>query len=660
MTAAAELRATSGVAPTPALAGVVAVAAALGALSAVGVLPVACSVAISALGLAGALALSGRAFGTALAWAWAACCVAVVGGCLVVVIAGEGWRRGQGDLLLAAGVVAAMALADVPRWGHARRARSGLAFSLALLAVAFSVTGETSERLVGPFVVWAAGAAVVLVAARRAPTPLTVQGSSRAGPEAAARGRRDGMAVAGAALVVVLVALPWLAQQGLGRISPDRFERLAGRAVGPGGDALRYDDELDTGDRGVPGDEVVLRVRADAPDFWRAQTFDVWDGRAWSTSGAPSPEPPTPDGAPFVQEVRVEAWTDLVVAAYRPARVRLPDGVAARPAPGEGVRAVPGLAAGDRYVVESHRPEVTVELLRQHDPLAAVPSRALRPFLELPDDVPPRVTALARDVAGDAPTAYDAVVALERWLGDNTTYTLDIPPLPAGADGVEQFLFVDRRGFCNQIAASLTVMARSLGIPARVATGYVPGERDRVTGEWVVRSSDAHAWVEVWFPGLGWQGFDPTAEVPLSGEEAPGPLAWWRLVLGAAAAAGAALGAVVLLRRRRASATRPWPQQLVARLEAEGARRARARAPHETLAEYADALVAGPLPDGRLREVAAALAAAAFSGQPAPPGARARAEALLDAVLVDHPVPSARPRVRAAAGSPAGGGQGDG
>jgi hypothetical protein len=77
-------------------------------------------------------------------------------------------------------------------------------------------------------------------------------------------------------------------------------------------------------------------------------------------------------------------------------------------------------------------------------------------------------------------------------------------------DAVEYFLFEQRRGYCEQFSSSLAVMARSLGIPARVATGYAPGEYNPFTGYYDVRASDAHAWVEVYFPGYGWSTFDPT------------------------------------------------------------------------------------------------------------------------------------------------------
>ena len=109
---------------------------------------------------------------------------------------------------------------------------------------------------------------------------------------------------------------------------------------------------------------------------------------------------------------------------------------------------------------------------------------------------------------------------MEAWLAAHVEYDLDAPVPGAGVDAVDDFLFESQRGFCEQIASALAVMLRTQGVPARLATGYVPGDRDRISGVWKVRASDAHAWVEVWFPQSGWQAFDPTADVPLSGEQA--------------------------------------------------------------------------------------------------------------------------------------------
>jgi hypothetical protein len=109
---------------------------------------------------------------------------------------------------------------------------------------------------------------------------------------------------------------------------------------------------------------------------------------------------------------------------------------------------------------------------------------------------------------------------MEAWIRANVQYDLDAPVPPDGVDAVDDLLFGSQLGFCEQISSALAIMLRTQGIPTRVATGYVPGTRDRVTGVWEIRASDAHAWVEVFFPETGWQAFDPTADVPLAGDSA--------------------------------------------------------------------------------------------------------------------------------------------
>jgi hypothetical protein len=106
------------------------------------------------------------------------------------------------------------------------------------------------------------------------------------------------------------------------------------------------------------------------------------------------------------------------------------------------------------------------------------------------------------------------VKAVEDYLERNYRYDTDSPVPPAGQDAVDHFLFETDVGFCEQFASATAVMLRTLGIPARVVAGYTPGRRNPFTGYYEVRNSDAHAWVEVWFPNLGWYEFDPTFGVP--------------------------------------------------------------------------------------------------------------------------------------------------
>ena len=116
-----------------------------------------------------------------------------------------------------------------------------------------------------------------------------------------------------------------------------------------------------------------------------------------------------------------------------------------------------------------------------------------------------RVAALARQIVATAhaTTTYAEVTALEAWMGRHVRYSTDIPPLLPGQDAVDQFLFGSRVGYCEQISTSLAVMLRTLGVPAREAIGYVPGPFDPLSDLYEIQAKDAHAWVQVWFPGVG-------------------------------------------------------------------------------------------------------------------------------------------------------------
>jgi len=184
-------------------------------------------------------------------------------------------------------------------------------------------------------------------------------------------------------------------------------------------------------------------------------------------------------------------------------------------------------------------------------------------------------------------------------------------------------------------------MLRSLGIPAREVTGFVPGDRSKLTNEYVVRANMAHAWAEVFFPGVGWQAFDPTASVPLAGD-AHAPESFWGWVghhalalVGVIAVAGVllALGLFVrrLVNRRRARRVRSWAALSFDDLERLGSAAGRKRRPSETAPEYATALARVLDADG-LRAVGFAIDADAFSPDGIGSDARAAADAVLESV----------------------------
>jgi protein-glutamine gamma-glutamyltransferase len=158
-----------------------------------------------------------------------------------------------------------------------------------------------------------------------------------------------------------------------------------------------------------------------------------------------------------------------------------------------------------RYDAESLLAEPDRDELR----LAAnLPPRGMEQYLKLPPfDL--RIAKLAEDITAAAPSNYDKAVALERHLATHFGYTLELPrTLPP--DPLANFLFERKKGHCEYFASSMAVMLRSLRIPSRIVTGFRGGEFNDLTGQYVVRASDAHSWVEAYFPGSGWISFDPT------------------------------------------------------------------------------------------------------------------------------------------------------
>jgi hypothetical protein len=129
--------------------------------------------------------------------------------------------------------------------------------------------------------------------------------------------------------------------------------------------------------------------------------------------------------------------------------------------------------------------------------------------------LPARVRTLAAQLTASAPTRYDAVSAVDDYLQTHETYDLTSPIPAPGQDAVDDFLFVSHQGFCEQFASAAVVMLRSAGIPARLVTGYSRGDLASEPGERVMRGIDAHAWVQVWYPGVGWVSSDPTAAAVL-------------------------------------------------------------------------------------------------------------------------------------------------
>jgi transglutaminase-like putative cysteine protease len=449
-----------------------------------------------------------------------------------------------------------------------------------------------------------------------------------------------------AVAISVLVAIVVLAPLVLPHVGRDA-EPGEGATLDPteqGTLALRATDSLDMTQRPELTDEVVFTVESEAATFWRGETFDVWDGRRWSRSDERFVPLVASDrlqladddlgarGADVLaQRIRMEvAYADVVYAAPSAVEIEIDRPVRQRD---DGTLQSAPMGRGTTYTVTSRREPLSAQRLRAVDD-GETPPEVLARWAS-PPVATERVQGLADEVIGDATTRYDQILAMERWIGDRVEYSIDAPLSPAGSDVVDHFLFEAEQGWCEQIASSLVVLARLNGIPARLATGYVPDERDPVTGAFTVRQRNAHAWAEVWFPEVGWVPFDPTADVPLAGEDqADLTIAGWLAehavaVVLAIALVVALVGPVSALvrRRRRARDARPvgWLAVADRRLDALGAVVDRARWPDETATAYGEAL-AERYGDLRLREVGAVLDVALYA--PVPPS-------LADQAMVD-------------------------
>jgi transglutaminase-like putative cysteine protease len=286
---------------------------------------------------------------------------------------------------------------------------------------------------------------------------------------------------------------------------------------------------------------TVLTIRAPhTPYYWRATVLERFDGTRWLEDVRPESirEKRRLNPAPrkladlLRQEVTVAALEDNhVIGASMP----ITNGLAGQAAyEGQGVfRVIGGLHRDQHYSVYSYAPRPTPQELVGVPP--TYPRELTRPRSEL--DVAPGVTAppfavpgrdirmarkltgrllpyaqlyeRAQQVAGKTTSPYAAVVALETWFRSSGGFTYSEQPGPTpGLPPLVGFVIDRKTGYCQHFAGSMALMLRLLGIPARVAAGFLPG---RYHGDfWEVTDHDAHAWVEVWFRGFGWLPFDPT------------------------------------------------------------------------------------------------------------------------------------------------------
>jgi hypothetical protein len=258
--------------------------------------------------------------------------------------------------------------------------------------------------------------------------------------------------------------------------------------------------------------------------YWKGMTYDLYSGTGWLTSQTEERELEpeavlfgvVPPEGMLHQEVTVSrAGIGPVFATGEWVKISLPSRLVLR-------------THEDLFGIIVDEPVYEVDSIVRHSDEAALRAAGIDypdwihdRYLQLPLSLPRRVHSLARDLTAAQLTPYDQALAIESYLRREMRYSLEVEKPPFDQDAVDYFLFDSKTGFCQYYASAMVVLARSAGVPARLAVGFGPGTFDTVRGRFTVLESDSHAWPELYFPGIGWVEFEPTVSMPLIHRTAP-------------------------------------------------------------------------------------------------------------------------------------------
>ena len=316
------------------------------------------------------------------------------------------------------------------------------------------------------------------------------------------------------ALLIILSAFAPVVPAGPSRTADTWSSFQTG---GLGGSADTVEANLVNADNqvGIAGNlslspDVRFRVRSDSSDYWQVGAFDRYTGDGWVRTGSRRSydgQLETPPARSRTVSQTYTAVEDLRVlpAAWKPVSVGASVSDRAQVTDLDGLEVDGTVSSGEEFSVTSSVPVASAEELREAG--TDYPSEVEDRYTRLPSSTPDRVAERTERITANAETPYDTARVVERWLENNKEYSLDVQrPRENVAD---EFLFEMDAGYCTYFATAMVVMLRSQDIPARMAVGYTSGERV-AENEWVVRGYNAHAWVEAYFPEVGWVRFDPT------------------------------------------------------------------------------------------------------------------------------------------------------
>ena len=300
---------------------------------------------------------------------------------------------------------------------------------------------------------------------------------------------------------------------------------------------VTYGDQLSLGTTISQSQQIVFTVIPTEPlsfgarFYWKARSYDTYEDGNWSSTitstkdfnssnfnltypGSISNSGRTEDQVTFYpntpqQDILYTSGEPLFVDHASQAILSfLPDGNVDL----EVLMATPPVNPGENYRERVSVSRPTVEQMQTSS--TTYPAWLTTRYLQIPKGFPTNIKALAEQVTAGKTNPYDKAEAITEYLRAAIQYNGSIPVPPSSEDPLEWFLFELKEGYCNYYASAEVMMLRSLGIPARLAVGYAQGEYDAQTDVYTVRQKDAHAWPEVYFNGVGWVEFEPTASQP--------------------------------------------------------------------------------------------------------------------------------------------------
>jgi transglutaminase-like putative cysteine protease len=298
-----------------------------------------------------------------------------------------------------------------------------------------------------------------------------------------------------------------------------------------------FSDQLTiSGNVQLPSGEVLNYISSVGPSYLEGYTLNHFDGHTWINM--PSATPGKRDymaGTPLPLDVDAASGFPKVqtrISIVHPPQGTMPYIFApAQPQSFDVATTVYGEATTESWVQQSPLAQGEVYNVTSVEPPTNAQDMHTIPLpyseiwvwqqdrnylslshdLQLPGDLSSQVRQTMMQWTVGAKDAYSALQLLESHLNDTTvfTYSVDNPPVPSNIDAVD-WLLQTRRGYCTYYATAMTIMARMLGIPARIVNGFSQGTLDRQHNRWSVSGSDAHSWVQAYLPGYGWVNFDPT------------------------------------------------------------------------------------------------------------------------------------------------------